>query len=62
MLADFEYRFNQHDETVRRAEANARLQSALASTRPTAATETERPSRRLSTILRRLTGTAATAG
>jgi hypothetical protein len=30
MLADFEYRFSQHEETIRRAEANARLQSALA--------------------------------
>jgi hypothetical protein len=61
MLADFEYRFNQHDETIRRAEANARLQSAIAASRPAAAPETGRPQRRLSTILRRLAGTAFTA-
>jgi hypothetical protein len=62
MLADFEYRFSQHGETIRRAEANVRLQSALTATRPTSAIEIERPHRRLTTILRRLAGTAATAG
>ena len=61
MLADFEYRFNQHDDTIRRAEANARLQSALATTRPASVTETERPHRRISMLLRRLAGTAFTA-
>jgi hypothetical protein len=60
MLADFEYRFNQHDETIRRAEANARLQSALAATDP-AGTEPKRPRRGISLILRRLAGTAYTA-
>jgi hypothetical protein len=60
MLADFEYRFSQHDETIRRAEANARLQSALASTGPTG-TEPKRPRRGISLILRRLAGTAYTA-
>jgi hypothetical protein len=35
MLADFEYRFSQHEDTIRQAESNARLQAALASTSPT---------------------------
>ena len=61
MLADFEYRFNQHEETVRRAEANARLQEAIAASRPASPTDIDRPHRRLSTLLRRLAGTAATA-
>jgi len=60
MLADFEYRFSQHEDTIRRAEANARLQSALASTAPTT-TEPRRPRRGISLILRRLAGTAVTA-
>ena len=60
MLADFEYHFNQHDETIRRAEANARLQSALTSTSPTAS-EPKKPRRGISLILRRLAGTAYTA-
>jgi hypothetical protein len=61
MLADFEYRFNQHEETVRRAEANARLQEALAVSRQASNADIDRPYRRLSTLLRRLAGTAATA-
>ena len=60
MLADFEYRFSQHEDTIRRAEANARLESALTSTSPTA-TEPKRPRRGISLILRRLAGTAVTA-
>ncbi len=59
MIADFEYRFSQHEETIRRAEANARLQAALAaehSPRPE-----KRSSERLTTLLRRLAGTAASA-
>jgi hypothetical protein len=61
MLADFEYRFNLHEETVRKAEANARLQSALAANRPSSDVDIDRPHRRLSTLLRRLAGTAVTA-
>ena len=60
MLADFEYRFSQHEDTIRRAEANARLQSALTSTDPIGA-EPKRPRRGISLILRRLAGTAVTA-
>ena len=59
MLADFEFKFNQHEETIRRAESNARLLAALTPHRPTA--DQERPQRRLSTLLRRLAGTAYTA-
>lgn len=59
MLADFEYRYNQHDATIRRAESTARLLAALTPDR--AATDADRPQRRLSTLLRRLAGTAATA-
>ena len=60
MLADFEYRFSQHEDTIRRAESNARLQYALTSTSP-AGTEPKRPRRGISLILRRLAGTAGTA-
>jgi hypothetical protein len=60
MLADFEYRFSHHEDTIRRAEANARLLSALTSTSPTEA-EPKRPRRGISLILRRLAGTAVTA-
>jgi hypothetical protein len=60
MLADFEYRFSQHEDTIRRAEANARLESALASTNPTA-TEPKRPRRGISLIIRRISGTAHSA-
>jgi hypothetical protein len=61
MLADVEYRFNQHDETIRRAESNARLQAALTSAKPADGTDVERPTRRLSTLIRRLAGTAVAA-
>jgi len=58
MLADIEFKFNQHDETIRRAESNARLLAALTPHRP--AQDADRPQRRLSTLLRRLAGTAYT--
>ena len=58
MLADFEYRFSQHEDTIRRAESNARLQAALASTD---STEPKRPRRGISLIIRRLAGTAVSA-
>ena len=61
MLADFEYRFSQHDETIRRAESNARLIAELTPHRPAASADTGRPQRRLQTLLRRLAGTAVTA-
>ena len=60
MLADFEYRFSQHEDTIRQAEANARLQAALTSTSQTG-TEPKRPRRGISLILHRLAGTAVTA-
>jgi cytosine/adenosine deaminase-related metal-dependent hydrolase len=59
MLADLEFKFDQHEETIRRAESNARLLAALTPHRPTS--DEERPQRRLSTLLRRLAGTAYTA-
>lgn len=59
MLADLEYTFSQHEETARRAEANAAL---IAATRPMhRARPQARPRRRLWDWLRRLTGTPATA-
>ena len=61
MLADFEFRFSQHDETVRRAESNARLLAELTPMRSASRDEAGRPQRRLSALLRRLAGTAATA-
>ena len=61
MLNDFEFRFNQHDETIRRAESRARLLAELTENRGTSATATDRPQHRLSTLIRRLAGTAATA-
>ena len=61
MLADFEYRFSQHEETVRRAEAKVRLQEAIAASRQASTVDIDRPHRRLSTLLRRLAGTAMTA-
>jgi cytosine/adenosine deaminase-related metal-dependent hydrolase len=59
MLADLEFKFDQHEETIRRAESNARLLAALTPHRPTS--DQERPQRRLSILLRRLAGTAYTA-
>ena len=61
MLNDFEFRFSQHDETIRRGESKARLLAELAGTRGSSATDPERPQRRLATLIRRLAGTAATA-
>lgn len=59
MLADFESRFNQHDATIRRAEANFQLIAALSPERP--ARSGDRPKSRLSALLRRIAGTPATA-
>jgi hypothetical protein len=58
MLADFEFKFSQHDETIRRAEAKARL---LAELTASGERSPERPTARISTLLRRLAGTAAAA-
>lgn len=58
MLADLEFRFSQHDDTIRRAESNSRLLTSLAPQR--SASQEDRPQRRLVTLLRRLAGTAAT--
>lgn len=59
MLADFEFRFDQHEITIRRAETNAQRMAALTPERPARADD--RPTGRLSTILRRIAGTAAAA-
>jgi hypothetical protein len=59
MLADFEFKFSQHDETIRRAEAKSRLLSEL--TPAPAERSPDRPTARLATLLRRLAGTSATA-
>ena len=59
MLADFEFKFDQHEITSRRAEANAQRMAALTPERP--ARVDDRPTNRLSTLLRRIAGTAATA-
>ena len=61
MLADVEFRFSQHDATVRRAESNARLLADRTTHRSTAKDDPGRPRGRLSTLIRRLAGTAATA-
>jgi hypothetical protein len=61
MIADFEFTFSQHDETIRRAESNARLLAQLSSHRSAEPTTPDRPQRRLSTLLRRLAGTPLTA-
>ena len=59
MLADFEFKFDQHEITIRRAEANAQRRAALTPERQARAED--RPTGRLSTILRRIAGTAAAA-
>lgn len=59
MLADFEFKFDQHEITIRRAEANAQRMAALTPERQARAED--RPTGRLSTILRRIAGTAAAA-
>jgi hypothetical protein len=59
MLADFEFKFSQHDETIRRAEAKARLLAELM--QASAERRQDRPTERLSTLLRRLAGTASAA-
>jgi hypothetical protein len=59
MLADLEATFNRHDDTIRRAEANAQLAAALKpddTRRPD-----DRPARRVVTVLRRIAGTPAFA-
>jgi hypothetical protein len=57
MIANLEYTFSQHDQTVRRAEANYALISASATKRTD---DSQRPSRRtLWEFLRRLAGPAA---
>jgi hypothetical protein len=57
MIANFEYTFSQHDETVRRAEANYALISTSA---PKQSDHSQRPPRRsLWQMLRRLAGPAA---
>jgi hypothetical protein len=59
MLAIYEATIDRHNETIRRAEANARR---LATTTSQDDDRTSvQPQRRLSAILRRIAGTAATA-
>ena len=59
MLADFEFTYSQHDQTIRRAEANAQLLSAL-TRKPT---NQNGPSQtgRLADLLRRLAGAPVAA-
>jgi hypothetical protein len=60
MLADFETRFEQHNTTIRRAEANYDLMTALTSGQR--ARTVDQPKKRpLSALLRRIAGTPATA-
>jgi hypothetical protein len=57
MIGNLEFTFSQHDETVRRAEANYALISASA---PKQSDHSQRPPRRtLWEMLRRLAGPAA---
>lgn len=58
MLADFQFKFSQHDATIRRAEAKARLLSAVTAS---AKRSQDRPRARISMLLRRLAGTATAA-
>ena len=60
MLADFETRFNQHETTIRRAEANYQLIAALTPERPARTVDQPRKGR-MSALLRRIAGTPATA-
>jgi len=60
MLADYEATFHRHDDTIRRAEANARLLAALTPQRPPHSEE-RRPRRRLVALLRWIARTPATA-
>ena len=57
MIADLEFTFSQHDETVRRAEANYALISKSATTKTSASQQP--PRRTLWGFLRRLAGPAA---
>ena len=52
MLADFEFTYSQHDQTIRRAEANAQLLSTL-TRNPTNQSEPSQTGR-LAALLRRL--------
>jgi hypothetical protein len=57
MIADVEFTFRQHDQTVRRAEASYALISAFATKKTD---DSQRPPRRtLWEVLRRLAGPAA---
>ncbi|MGZ9160077.1 MAG: hypothetical protein ACXW4T_02835 [Candidatus Limnocylindrales bacterium] len=59
MLADFEFTFNQHDETIRRAESKARRMAELrGGSSPRAQARATNP---LVALLRRVTGIPATA-
>ena len=57
MLADLEFAFSQHDETIRRAEANYARMSASTTKKPD--TTQPPPRGRLVELLRRLAGPAA---
>jgi hypothetical protein len=60
MFSPFEYTLSKHEETVRRAEANAALIEATRSTQPTSQPEAA-PRARLLGLLRRIAGTPAFA-
>lgn len=57
MLAEFEFKFDQHETTIRRAEANYALLSASATKKTD--TQQQPPRGKVLGLLRRLTGPAA---
>ena len=57
MLAEFEFKFDQHETTIRRAEANYALLDASATKKTD--TPQQPPRGKLFGLLRRLTGPAA---
>lgn len=57
MLAEFEFKFDQHETTIRRAEANYALLSASATKKTD--TPQQPPRGKVLGLLRRLTGPAA---
>ena len=59
MLADFEYTFSRHDETIRRAEANAALIAAIHAAKEDRAPDP--PRRRPWGWLRRIAPTSTSA-
>jgi hypothetical protein len=61
MFSPFEYTLSKHEETVRRAEANAALIEAARSSQPTDQQPEAAPRARLLGLLRRIAGSPAFA-